>query len=51
MLKINYLAVRPEHVEGRMADYDTVSQGGGERVFLIPYSAIGILHSAIIVFS
>jgi len=30
MLKINHLAVRPERVEGRMANYDTVSQGGGE---------------------
>ena len=25
MLKINHLAVRPERVEGRMANYDTVS--------------------------
>jgi hypothetical protein len=25
MLKISYIAVRPEHVEGRMAKYDTVS--------------------------
>jgi hypothetical protein len=24
-LKVNYLAVRPEHVEGRTANYDTVS--------------------------
>jgi hypothetical protein len=28
-LEINYLAVRPEHVEGRAADCDTVSLGGG----------------------
>jgi len=28
MLKINHLAVRPEHVEGRMANYDTASEGG-----------------------
>jgi len=28
MLKINELAVRPEHVEGRMANCDTVSEGG-----------------------
>jgi len=30
MLKINHLAVRPERVEGRMANYDTVSEGEGE---------------------
>jgi hypothetical protein len=29
VLKINKLAVRPEPVEGRMANYDTVSDGGG----------------------
>jgi hypothetical protein len=28
-LEINYLAVRPEPVEGRTANYDTVSQGRG----------------------
>ena len=28
-LEINCLAVRPELVEGRAADYDTVSRGGG----------------------
>jgi predicted ATP-grasp superfamily ATP-dependent carboligase len=30
VLKINKLAVRPEPVEGRMANYDTVSWGRGE---------------------
>jgi len=30
-LEINYLAVRPEHVEGRAADCDTVSWRGRER--------------------
>jgi uncharacterized membrane protein YfhO len=30
LLKINHLAVRPELVEGRMANYDTVSEGGGK---------------------
>jgi len=29
MLNINPLAVRPECVEGRMANYDTASQGRG----------------------
>ena len=29
-LEISYLAVRPELVEGRAADYDTVSQGEGQ---------------------
>ena len=28
MLKINHLVVRPERVEGRMANYDTVSRWG-----------------------
>jgi len=28
-LKINYLAVYPERVEGQMANYDTVSKKGG----------------------
>jgi hypothetical protein len=32
MLKIKHLAVRPEHVEGRMANYDTVSEGGAVRL-------------------
>jgi hypothetical protein len=27
MFKINHLAVRPEYVEGRMANYDTASKG------------------------
>jgi len=30
MLKINELAVRPEALEGRMANYDTASEGGGK---------------------
>ena len=30
LLKINYLAVRPEPVEGRQLNCDTVSQGGGD---------------------
>jgi prepilin-type N-terminal cleavage/methylation domain-containing protein len=29
VLKINYLAVRPEPVEGRNVNYDTISRGGG----------------------
>jgi hypothetical protein len=40
MLKINHLAVRPEHVEGRMANYDTVSEGGGKRVGVKKLSGI-----------
>jgi len=31
MLKNNHLAVRPEHVEGRMANDDTVFEGGREK--------------------
>ena len=29
MLKINHLAVRPEYVEGRMANCDTAPKGRG----------------------
>jgi len=32
MLKIKQLAVRPEPVEGRMANYDTASKGERGRV-------------------
>jgi hypothetical protein len=48
MLKINQLAVRlgceskrPEHVEGRMANYDTVSKGRGNN-FRISISGFGL---------
>jgi hypothetical protein len=30
MLKINHLTVRPERVEGRMANYDTALGKGGD---------------------
>jgi hypothetical protein len=30
ILKINYLAVRPEHVEGLTASYDKLSRGSGK---------------------
>jgi hypothetical protein len=36
MLKINELAVRPEHVEGRMANCDTVSKWRGEKLGFLP---------------
>ena len=31
-LKINYLAVRPERVEGRTVNCDTVSKGEGDEI-------------------
>jgi hypothetical protein len=37
MLKINQLAVRPEVLEGRMANYDTASQGGGNCSVVLKY--------------
>jgi len=41
MLKINELAVRPEHVEGRMANCDTVSEGGGGGYVIKPRISSG----------
>ena len=39
-LEIDCLAVRPELVEGRAADYDTVSQGGGN--YIVNFHASGL---------
>ena len=45
-LKINYLAVRPERVEGQTVNCDTVSQGGGKffRELDTPQLCCGVLH-------
>jgi len=41
MLKINHLAVRPERVEGRMANYDTVSKKREKRLSLSFLTGMG----------